>query len=289
VKWIIGLDLREQSGGALWFADWLARAGTAERFVPVHVLERGHLLLLLRHRHLDEVLADTRAAAERAIAAQGCATRFPDVRIVQADRAEEALARASGAESADALIIGRIAKRGSHPLVRLGRVARRLVRHLPAVVVITPPDLVDVGSGRVVALTSLDDDSLRACRFARDLSLVTSRTLAVLHVMPDPADALAYGLPNAAVDKYRLEARAAARTKLADWLMAAEVEAALTDVLVGDVVEQALAFSDEHDAAMIVTGATRRHSAQRIYAPSVGRELAAAAARPVAIVPADGA
>jgi nucleotide-binding universal stress UspA family protein len=155
--------------------------------------------------------------------------------------------------------------------------------------VVAPPDLADVGSGPVVALTSLDGDSLRACRFARDLSRMTSRMLAVLHVIRDPAEALAYGLPDAVVERCRGEEVVGARERLAQWLVAAEVQAGLTEVRVGDVVEQALALAEEHDAAAIVTGATRRHSAQRIYAPSVGRELAASASTPVAIVPPDDA
>jgi nucleotide-binding universal stress UspA family protein len=210
------------------------------------------------------------------------------VRIVQGRSADEALTDAVAAESAGAVIVGRIAKRGSHPLVRLGRVARRLVRHLPAPLVIAPPDLVEVGSGPVVALASLDRDSLQSCRFARDLSRLVSRPLAVLHVVSDPAQAAPYGLPGPAIDLYRGEALATARAGLAGWLVAAEVEAALTDVRIGDVVEQALAFSEEHQAALIVTGARRCHSVQRLYAPSVGRELAAAAPRPVAIVAPDG-
>jgi nucleotide-binding universal stress UspA family protein len=285
MRWTLGLDLRGRSGGALRFADWLARAAPTETFVPVHVLEEDHLQLLLRHRSLDEVLAETRAAAERAIAAQGCAGRFADVRIVQGGRPEEALARASPPGSAGGLVIGRVAKRGRQPLVRLGRVARRLVRYLPAPLVVAPPDLATVGTGPVVALSSLDVDSLPACRFARDLARTSSRPLAILHVVRNPAEALQYALPEEVVERYRVDACAAARTALAAWLGAAAVDAARTELRAGDVVEQALAFADEHDAALIVTGARPRPSGRPIYAPSVGRELAAAAPRPVAIVP----
>jgi hypothetical protein len=41
VNWIIGLDLRAQSGGALRFADWLARATTAERRLADAVTNLG--------------------------------------------------------------------------------------------------------------------------------------------------------------------------------------------------------------------------------------------------------
>jgi nucleotide-binding universal stress UspA family protein len=153
--------------------------------------------------------------------------------------------------------------------------------------VVVPPDLAEAGTGPVLALTSLDRDSIRACQFARDLSRTTARSLAVLHVLSDPAHAAPYGLPEAAIDRYRTEAVASARAALASWLAAAGVEAALAEVLVGDVVEQALEFAAESNATVIVTGARRRHSAQRLYAPSVGRELAAAAPRPVAIVASD--
>jgi nucleotide-binding universal stress UspA family protein len=289
MKWILGVDLRARCGGALRFGAWLSSVAPGEALVPVHALEEEHLLLLLRFQHLDEVLAETRAAAERAIAGAGCAGRVPEPRIVQGRRAEEVLAHAAEAESAGAIVVGRIARRGAHPMVRLGRVARRLVRHLPAPVVLVPPDLEQLGRGPVVALVSLEPDSLRACRFARDLARAVSRPLAVLHAVPDPADAGPYGLPGAAVAQLRADTVLAARERLDGWLAAADVVAETAEVRVGDPAEQALALGVERDAAVAVTGATRRHAAQRLYAPSVGRALACAAPWPVAIVPPDGA
>ena len=287
MRWIIGVDLRERCGGALRFGAWLASVAPGEAPVPVHVIEEEHLLLLLRYRHLDEVLAETRDAAARAVAAEGCTARLPEVRIVQGREAEEALAQAVAAESAGGIIVGRIARSGARPLVRLGSVARRLVRHLPAPTVLVPPDLGEVGRGPVVALTSLEPDALRACLFARDLARTLSRGLVVLHAVPDPAEAAAYGLPGDAVEAIRAETMRAARERLAAWLAAAGVDAESAEARMGDAAEQGLALVRERDAALVVTGARRRHSAQRLYAPSVGRALAAAAPSPVAIVPPD--
>lgn len=65
-------------------------------------------------------------------------------------------------------------------MIRLGRVARRILRRLGAPVLVVPPDLraEQIGGGPVTALTSVSADSARACRFAADLAARLGRPLA---------------------------------------------------------------------------------------------------------------
>lgn len=287
MKWVVGLDLRASSRGALNFAAWVASRAEGQSVLPVHVLEEEHLHYVLRYRHLDAVMADARAAADAAVSSEGAGGRVGGVRVVQGLRADEVLAEACLAEGAAALVVGRLAKTTGRPLVRLGRVARRLVRRLPVPIVVVPPDLreADIGAGPVVALTSLDDDCVRSCRFARELADLLRRELHVVHVHRDPADAAPYGLPASAVEQLRAERGEQAGLELSRWLAGAAVAADRPAIRMGDCVEQALEHARAHRAVALVVGARQIPTPQRMFAPSVGRELAASAPLAVAIVP----
>src|SRR4029450_10444023 len=128
MKWIIGLDLRPRSFGALHFATWLTKTvpKADDRFIAVHVLEPEHLRAALRVSHLDEVLAAARDAGKRILEREAPGERIRELEIVEGQEADEGLVAAVARHGADALVIGRIAGRSESALVRLGRVARRL-------------------------------------------------------------------------------------------------------------------------------------------------------------------
>ena len=157
MKLVIGLDLRPYSQGALHFARWLSVASRRrdEAFLGIHVLEQDHLAAVLRYHHMDEVRDGAVASARAALQATGAEAIVGAPRIVVGRVADEELAEAARAEGATALVVGRMAKRGESPVVRLGRVARRLVRSLPLPVVVVPPDppAPQIGDGPIVAPT----------------------------------------------------------------------------------------------------------------------------------------
>ncbi|NJK31386.1 MAG: universal stress protein, partial [Deltaproteobacteria bacterium] len=67
----------------------------------------------------------------------------------------------------DALLVGRRARRDEDPIVRLGEVTRRVVRKLPAPVIVVPPDFGDdardlLGSGPIILATDLSDHCIAA-------------------------------------------------------------------------------------------------------------------------------
>ncbi len=283
MRWIVGLDLRPGSEGPCRFVRWLLE-GTHARApgdaVYVHVLEEEHLRHALRTHHLDEITAAARGAAERLLAAAGVSG---EIRIVQGLSAEDALEEARTAAGAGGVVIGRAAGREGVAIVRLGRVARRMLRRLTSPVAVVPPDFrgEDAGAGPVVALSSLRDDALGACRLAAGLAAELGRPFAVCHVAR--AEALPY-LPPAAID---LESRrAAGEVDLARWLAQNGLRADSTGVLVGSPVDRALEWAEAAKAPFVVAGSRRLSLAERIVQASTGTALAATAATPVVVAPA---
>lgn len=292
MKWVVGLDLRPRSSGAMQFARWLASVARGTTFIGVHVLEQEHLLAVLRDQHLDEVLSGARRAAEASIASEGASGAIATVDVVQALNAPEGLRDAATRLQADGILVGRAAPREGQKLVRLGRVARRLLRMstLPAIVV--PPDMREAdfgGDGPVVALTNLTDESVATCRFAESIAQELGRTLSIVHVVEPPSVASAQYVATATLERVEAERREEARGALATWIAASGIRADSTEVLSGNVVEAASELAETHRAALLVAGSRRGGSAlERILVASTASELAAAATRPVAVVPPQG-
>jgi nucleotide-binding universal stress UspA family protein len=286
MTWIIGIDLRPLSHGALQFATWIAANTEGERFIPVHVLEEDHLLAVFRYHHLDEVVDAAREEAKRALDRHGRTEWIQDLQIVQALRAEESLEVARASARAEAIMIGRAAGRKERRVVRLGRVARRLLRALPSPVVVVPPDLEarDVGAGPVVALTSAAEDAIEAVRFATALARHMGRKLALVHVVSDLEAGMPF-IPRPSLERARADRVRNGEREVAAWVASAGLQPDSTTVLHGNVIDQAITFADEQRSPLLVVGAHRRSGVDRVLIPSIGRELAATARVPVAVVP----
>ena len=289
MKWIVGLDLRPSSQGAIRFAHWLSKNSKArggEHLVGIHVLEEEHLRAVLRYHHLDEVISSARQAAQSVVETVGADKTLRDVEIVQGVHAEKSLEAARVYHHADALIVGRQANRDGHAMIRLGRVARRLLRSLPAPVMIVPPDLDQelVGKGPIVAMTDLTANSAPACRFAKDMADRLGRELLVVHVVPLPEEYGVQYLPNASLEKLRAEHQETGREQLAAWVAQQGLDHAQTCLLQGQVVHHVLDLAKERDAAMVVCGSRRLTMFERMLLTSIGSELAALASCAVAVV-----
>ena len=289
MKWLVGIDLRPRSSGAMHFARWLAAAGGDAEFVGVHVLEHEHLLTVLRDQHLDEVLAAARTATEAAIGREGASGAIRTVEIVQALTAPEGLRDTAAAIGADAILLGRAAPREGHAVVRLGRVARRLLRIATVPVVVVPPDMREAdfgGGGPVIALTKLTDDSVATCRFAGAMARTLERPLLVAHVMETASMAASQYVAPATLERLVSERRARAATALASWVAARDLEPDAAEILTGNVVDAAAALATERGAALLVAGSRHGGSPlERLLLASTGGALAASATHPVAIVP----
>lgn len=284
MRWIVGIDLRERSHGAVHMAAWMRahyRGAEPAEFVGIHVVDE-------RLRDSAKVMSEVTAAGKRALASVaeqcGVATPFTDVRLVLAPSVEEGLARAAASPGIDGLLIGRIAPREGRSLVRLGSVARRLLRSLPAPVLVVPPNLVgsDIGGGAIMLATDLGETSIAAARFSSQLASELGRDLVATHL--DPERDVGHDLLG---DRTILASWTPRRT-LADvdeWVREHAIPAARTSIADDSVVDGLLAAAHHEGAAILACGSRRLGALDRIFTSSVGTDLARMADRPVLVVP----
>jgi len=290
MNWIVGLDLRSPDDGALRLAAWLARScrpAGGERFLGVHVLEEGWLRPFLEQESAEGLMQAARRSANDLVARAGAAGAITDVKVVQSVRVDDGLEAALLEEGGEALVVCRRARRRDRSLVRLGAVARRLLRNLPAPVVVVPPDLADadLGDGPVLALTALSGDSVAACRFGADLARRTGRPLAVAHVVEEAPGSGADFLPRGPREDLGRALREEGERALPAWLSASGIEAESALVLQGSAVEEAVELALRLRSPLVVAGSRALSAAGRAVLPSFSSELAAAAPLPVAVVP----
>lgn len=281
-RWIVGLDLGARSHGALVFAAWMRGAPRAEdrpALVGVHVLETWAARYL--EIGLEEYVRSVRAVAERRAAEVGGG--FDAVQVVEAERAELGLADA--AAGAGALVLGRSAGREGRALVRLGKVARRLLRQLPAPVVVVPPDLPQAAlAGPVLLATDLSRSSDAAAAFATRVARAQGRPLVLVHVgEPRHSDLIDELEPGwlAARERYR----AGVERAFAAWAGVQGLGDAPRVLEYGAAPEVLAELAAREQAALVVLGSRRLSAAERLFSTSTASALAGLCGGPVAVVP----
>lgn len=282
MRWILGIDTRNRSQGALRFAAWLREQMRDEDYEAhgFHVLEHDEMMVLLRRHHLAEVLEDADKRMREAIEAANAGDVLTRASVAQAQTAEQALADAARLHDADGLIIGRSAMREGRSLVRLGRVARRLVRTLPAPVVVTPPDLDtgQLGDGPVVCAVSPKPESVDAAHKAVAFAELLGREAVLVHCLrlPQPAS-LHDGLIS--LD------RESAEQRLSTFCETHGLTDVRREVVIGAPEDAMLRRSAELGAPLVVCGSRRLDIVQRVFQSSVGTHLASYSKVPVVLVP----
>lgn len=281
-RWIVGLDLGARSHGALVFATWMRRAespAARPALVGVHVLETWAARYLAIPR--EEYVRSVRAVADRHITALG--GTFDAVEVVEAERAEEGLVGA--AARGDALVIGRSAPRGEHRLVRLGRVARRVLRQLPAPVFVVPPDLPEQAlAGPIVLAVDLTGSGAVAVEMAVRLARAHARPLVLAHVgEPRHSDLIDELEPSwlAAREAYR----AGVEREFAAWAEAQGLGGLRRVLEYGPAPESLAAIAEREQASVIVVGSRRLSTVERVFTTSTASALAGLCPCPVAVVP----
>jgi nucleotide-binding universal stress UspA family protein len=289
-RWIVGLDLRPTGQGALRFAHWLAAAAREGEpsFVGVHVLEEATLQAALRYHHLDELITSAREQAEMLLRNASATQVMKELHVVQGVHAEQTLEAARGEHHAEGLVVGRQAPREGHHLLRLGKVARRLLRRLGGPVVVVPPDWDPAtvrAEGPVLCATNVGDGAVAAARFAAELARRLARPLLIVYTVPIPEDYGANYIPAATRQKIAAESQAAGERELQEWIAELALPDATPVVREGHVTEQVLRLARETHASLIVTGSRRLSTIERFLLTSVGSELAATSPVPVVVVP----
>jgi nucleotide-binding universal stress UspA family protein len=283
MKWVIGLDLRPQGGGALQFARWMAaRAGSADLH-PVHVLEESKLLQALRREHLEELEPNARNLARTRLEQAGLVDQV--AHVVRAEAIDARLAEEAEAIGADGLIIGRQGRADQTAIVRLGRVARRLLRRLPVPVIVAPPELdaETIGEGPVLLATDLAPASSAAARFATRVAHTLGRKTLIAHIVHSGAETSDL-IPAVTVEQFYRQMGLDRKHDLHGWMREHALEDAPAVVGEGDVVARLLGIAAEERAPMIVCGSRHLGVGQRIFTSSVATELSRHASCAVAVV-----
>lgn len=282
MRWLIGLDLTSRSRGPLEFASWLhACATTPQGFVGVHVIEHEHHRMLLTDL-ARELFERSELEMREAFARAEVTDAMEALRVVVAGSPERGLVEALTTAGGDGMIIGRAAGRSERGFVRLGRVARRLLRYLPKPVVVVAPDLMraDIGRGPILLATDLTAASVPAARFARDFAASVGRELVLVHVDLDaepilPGEATAVGAC----------APLRAPQIVDDWAIEVGLGTLRTHFTGGRLVENLLRLAALEDAALFVCGSRGLDLLDRVFLTSTGSDLARLSDRPVVVVP----
>ncbi len=289
MKWIVGLDLRPSSQGAVAFARWLgnANASGGESFIGIHVLEEAHVQAVLRYHHLGEVTEAASKAAAQVYSDHQIGDAWGEPELLKTVHAETGLEQARASHGGDGIIIGRQAAREGGDMVRLGRVARRTLRTLAGPVIVVPPDMRvgSVGKGPIVALTKLTHDSVAACEAAVAFGARVGRDVHLVHVVSVPQEYGAHYLPPESLEHLRRDHEDQGSKQLQAWAEKFGFKAARTKLLQGHVQEQAMAYAVQVDAAVLVVGSRKLSGFDRFLLTSVGSEMCAHAARAVMVVP----
>lgn len=275
MRWLLGLDLRGTSGGVIGWTKAIAALQADDEFHAVHVAPLDTSLALVE-RALGE-FARNDAAGQH----------LTSLRVEQSDDVTEGLVAACGDVEAAALVIGRKAERFSDDFIRLGKIARRLLRTLVRPTVVVPPDLtVDtLGAGPVIVATDGEARSAPAGQFAAGLARHLGRELLVVQVVDSPGFWDRGVLSVAALQQLGEELADEGEQRVASFCAAAGLSEHRREVLTGDVVEALRMRIEALDPLVTVVGSRRLSALDRVFTTSVASELAAIATSPVVVVP----
>lgn len=302
--WTVGLDLRAGCDGPAFFASWLVREtssrGTGDRASAAHIVEGNSWQYVFRSRglwgaennleHLIEpsaLLAASHQAVETQLARTETREQFASLHVLPETTAEVGLAGLVQGIPGTGLIVGRRSKSSEDRFVRLGRVARKLLRSLPSPVIVTPPDLgPELGEGPIVFATDCGDDSIAAYQFAASLAQRLNRKLCLVYVV---------SMPDVWMQDVLLQPFAAVRTNMLEdgekvvdkWIEQNQFAVDERVVAVGDIVASIDDVAASRRAPVVVCGSRRLGPWARIFVNSVASELAAASQCPVAVIPPD--
>lgn len=284
-KWVIGLDTLSRHRGAVSFASWWQRAckSAAPEFVGLHVHRpyelpastEGSTLEWLRAEARDPSFDDVREALPGAAVRTTEATNIAQTLEAEVDRI-----------GGSGIIIGRKAKAEQASAIRLGGVARRMLRRLHQPVSVVPPDWNEDAhaSGPVLLATDLKDDSLGALAFAKSFASACGRDLVAVHVSRDVGRYFHYARSDARFDTLRQRVLDDLDTRTRAWLDEHDAKDAKVLAVLGDAAERVLHMAVEHDAVAVICGSRGLSVPERMLQASVGSTVAAFANCPVTIV-----
>jgi nucleotide-binding universal stress UspA family protein len=277
MRWLVDLDPARQIDGNIELCRWIdARAADSKcEFVGVVITEPDD------PRVDEEILHEVQTILRRH-EAQHLVT--PSV-VVRADEPPSALQRlAEDRGRFTGIIVGRRARKDARSIVRLGRIARAMVRASTLPVLVTPPDLRhgEVPSGPVLATTGHRDIDVEMAQHAHDVARALDLPFEVLHVDVRLTPLVAAH----AAETERVCGGTFGFTAVRDWCQAhdlhpARIEARATPELVSAVV----VYARERNANMVAVGIRDESWLVRLLLPSCAPRPAADLDRPRSVVP----
>lgn len=287
MRWVVGVDLRPHSHGAINFAAWLhAHDKTGQAALEaLHVVE-SRLFNLPESPPRAELLGRAKQATIAALAARKAVDAFAHVDAIEGEDVIDTLAAAGALLSTTGVIVGRRAGDGDDRVIRLGKVVRRLLRRLESPVFVVPPDLerAQIGDGPILCAVDLDDPGVDVARFGETLGQALGRQARLIHVV-DAGDPIGIEyLPEGTWTELRDRARESGQGGLERWRSQAGLSAHAL-LAQGQTVPKLISAARELDACMILCGSRRLNLAQRIWMSSIASTLAAAAHLPVGVIP----
>ncbi len=286
MRFVVGIDLRAHSHGAINFAAWLREhAQTGSMVIDgLHVIESG-LLELPAVQPQVELVDDARKATQAALRARQAEAAFSSVDVIEARDVIDTLATAGQLAGTTGIIIGRRAAEGE-AWIRLGKVGRRLLRRLDAPTFVVPPDLEkeQIGAGPIICAVTLDEAGVAVAKFGEGLGEAIGRRTRLVHVIDSGDPVGVMYLPPGAWDDLQKRQREAGQAALQNWRDAAGLSA-YTLLAQGQTVPKLLTAARELDACMILCGSRKLGLVERAWSSSIGSTLAAGAHLPVGVLP----
>lgn len=279
MRWMIGVDLSGLSGGAVTYGRWMAQRASGDTFFGVHVVENVEIEPPLTRNvaeHIERALGPVREEAF-----------FADLGTIPATAAEDGLIEAAQEKDCQGFILGR---RTSDPtaLVRLGRVARIMLRKLPKPIIVVPPAMETsaISDGPVLLATDLGPASDGAAKFAPVLAQSLGLDMLVTHVSRVPGSMQAI-IPSEQWSNLVGRAETSSRELFDPWLEKHGLADARHSLVHGSPPAKILEVARVSGASMIVLGSRGLDGFDRIFLSSLASEIAAASNIPVAVVPND--
>lgn len=288
-RWNIAVDLTERSDGAVRFALALRGASLSDPFT----FDAAYVITN-KHGPADQATdtPTTHAEPEDFVRAHlgsiGASQLAERVIIGSHDSPAEWLHKHASTPAVDGLIMGRAAQAEGWSLLALGRVARRLIRELPAPTFIVPPDYEgELRPGPIVAAVAEDDLQPGIIKAADQLADRLNRGRVAVRAVPPPPVPPAGGvaltpthLAPGNYEELKRAAEARVRSALGSRVSKFDVVSG-----VGSPTGVVLEVAQEMDAAFIVCGSADRGFLSSLFNPDVGKSVAKNASRPVLLIP----
>lgn len=291
VTWILGYDGRERTRGALRMTRWLdERLPLPWSFRAVHVVEhatRG------RYEPISAEEAQTRQDTRTLLEHWPAVSPLQTLEFVHGRQVDDALTALLDEGRGRALVLGRAAFSGSRSMVKLGRVARKLVRAAPGPLLIVPPDLDPdrLSTGPILIGTDLTKGSAAAAQFGDGLAQALDRRAVLVHVAGEEVPGRRTPIPAITDVADKLEhSRQQLDAVFDDWVNRHDLQHLDRFTLSGQPASGLLDEAAHAGACMVVIGTRRLPLSERFLLDrSLASELAATAPVPVFIIPGDPA